>query len=191
MLQLINSNVFKTWRPRKALLWNLRIGFPRMDIACKQNNDYSHKGHDPQFGFSEMSWLRHQIIFFLCYWPLVRGIRRSPRNSPHKGQWLGALMFSLIYAWTSVWVNNGDAGDLRRHRCHFDVTVTVYLLRTGDDDPYTLIRPRLLRFVVNDQMTPWSRASTLMTLMLTLKFISIIIIIISISEANDNIFIRN
>ena len=40
--------------------------------------------------------------FFMLpgYWPFVRGIHRSPVNSPHKGQWRGALMFSLIYAWT-------------------------------------------------------------------------------------------
>ena len=30
--------------------------------------------------------------------PFVRGIHRWPVNSPHKGQWRGALMFSLICA---------------------------------------------------------------------------------------------
>ena len=35
---------------------------------------------------------------FPRYWPFVRGIHRSPVNSPHKGQWRGALMFSLICA---------------------------------------------------------------------------------------------
>ena len=30
------------------------------------------------------------------YWPFVRGIQRSPVNFPHKGQWRGALLFSLI-----------------------------------------------------------------------------------------------
>ena len=40
-----------------------------------------------------------------------------------KGQWRGALMFSLICAWTNSWVNNRDAGDLRRHRTHYDVIV--------------------------------------------------------------------
>ena len=30
------------------------------------------------------------------YWPFVRGIHRSQVNSPHNGQWRGALMFSLI-----------------------------------------------------------------------------------------------
>ena len=33
---------------------------------------------------------------FPRYWPFVRGIDRSPVNSPYKGQWCGALMFSLI-----------------------------------------------------------------------------------------------
>ena len=47
----------------------------------------------------------------------------SPVNSPHKGQWRGTLMFSLIYAWISDWVNNHVSGDLRRHRAHYDVNV--------------------------------------------------------------------
>ena len=58
---------------------------------------------------------------FPRYWPFVRGIHRSPVNSQHKGQCHGALMFSLIYAWTNGWVNNREAGDLRRHRAHYDV----------------------------------------------------------------------
>ena len=33
---------------------------------------------------------------FPHYWPFVREINRSPVISPHKGQWRGALMFSLI-----------------------------------------------------------------------------------------------
>ena len=48
---------------------------------------------------------------------------RSPVNSPHRGQWRGALMFSLICVWINAWVNNHEAGDLRHHRCHDDVTV--------------------------------------------------------------------
>ena len=57
------------------------------------------------------------------YWPFVRGIHRSPVNSPHKGQWRGALMVSLICAWINGWVNNREAGDLRHHCAHHDVTV--------------------------------------------------------------------
>ena len=65
--------------------------------------------------------------------PFVRGIHRSPVNSPHKGQWHGAFMFSLICAWINGWVNNSEPGDLRRHRAHYDVTVE-YL---GDSDLFT------------------------------------------------------
>ena len=53
---------------------------------------------------------------FPRYWPFVRRNNRSPLNSPHKGQWRRALIFSLICAWINDWVNNRDAGDLRRHR---------------------------------------------------------------------------
>ena len=58
---------------------------------------------------------------FPRYWPFLRGIHR-PRWI-HKGQWRGALMFSLICAWINGWVNNREAGDLRRYRAHYDVTV--------------------------------------------------------------------
>ena len=60
---------------------------------------------------------------FPRYWPFVRGIHRSPVNSPHKGQWRGALKVSLICPRKNGWVNNGEAGDLRRYRVHYDVIV--------------------------------------------------------------------
>ena len=60
---------------------------------------------------------------FPRYWPFVRGIHRSPVNSPHKGQWRRALMFSLICVWPNGWVNNRDADDLRCHRVDYDVIV--------------------------------------------------------------------
>ena len=44
---------------------------------------------------------------------------------PHRGQWRRALMFSLIYAWTNGWVNNRDAGGLRRHRPNYGVIVMI------------------------------------------------------------------
>ena len=70
--------------------------------------------------------LRDDVIkwkHFPRYWPFVWGIHRSPLNSPHKGQWRGALMLSLICTWTNGWVNNRDAGDFRRHRAYYDVTL--------------------------------------------------------------------
>ena len=43
---------------------------------------------------------------FPRYWPFARGIHRSPVKSPHKGQWRGALMFTLICVWINGCVNN-------------------------------------------------------------------------------------
>ena len=47
---------------------------------------------------------------FPRYWPSVRGIHRSPVNSPHKGQWRRALMFSLICAWINRWLSKQSRG---------------------------------------------------------------------------------
>ena len=58
---------------------------------------------------------------FPRYWSFVRGISRSPVNSPHKGQWRRALMFSLICVWIDSWINNRKAVDLIRYRAHYDV----------------------------------------------------------------------
>ena len=73
---------------------------------------------------------------------LWRGIHRSPVNSPHKDQWRGALMFSLICVWINGWVNNREAGDLRRYRAHYDVTVmgfVMWWLRTRVAHDFTTI----------------------------------------------------
>ena len=54
-------------------------------------------------------WFHDDIIkwnHFLRYWPFVWGTHRWPVNSSHKGQWRGALMFSLICAWIKGWVKN-------------------------------------------------------------------------------------
>ena len=60
---------------------------------------------------------------FPRYWLFVWIIHRSPVNSPHKGQWRGAFMFSLICVWIKGWVNNREAGDVRCYCAHYNVTV--------------------------------------------------------------------
>ena len=75
----------------------------------------------------------HQAIFWIHddvkwkhfprHWPYVWGIHQSTVNSPHKGQWRGALMFPLICTWMNAWVNNREAGDSRRLHAHNDVIV--------------------------------------------------------------------
>ena len=58
-------------------------------------------------------------------WSFLRGIRRSPVTSPHKGQWCGALMSSLICAWINGWVNTRVDGD---HRVIAIVTPSITFL---------------------------------------------------------------
>ena len=47
------------------------------------------------------------------------------RRIPLRGKGCGTSMFSLICAWTNGWANNRDAGDLRWHRAHYDVSVML------------------------------------------------------------------
>ena len=47
------------------------------------------------------AWWRHPMANFPLHWPFVRANHRSPVDTRYKGQWRGALMFSLIYAWIS------------------------------------------------------------------------------------------
>ena len=104
----------------------------RWAFLCSYNrrdNNPIIKHHHPQYTplkKVQYPWWRHQMETFPRYWPFVQGIHRSPVNSPHKGQWRGALGFSLICAWIDGWVNNREGGDLRRHRSHYDVIVMPY-----------------------------------------------------------------
>ena len=97
-------------------LYNIRLSPTTLKtIACGAINALGLHLNGP--------WWRHQMETFPRCWPFVRGIHRSPVNSPHKGQWHGALLFSLICAWINGWVNNRKTSDLGHHRTHYDATV--------------------------------------------------------------------
>ena len=65
-----------------------RFDDPLLSGLSVQSHPYNNPSHD------DVTKWKH----FPRYWPFVRGIHRSPVNSPHKGQWRRALMFSLIFA---------------------------------------------------------------------------------------------
>ena len=77
---------------------------------------------------SWQSWWRHQMEIFSASLAICAG------NSPVNGEFPAqrpvtrGLMFSFICAWINVWVNNREAGDLRRHRTHYDVTLMVMVM---------------------------------------------------------------
>ena len=101
-----------------------------------------HFPYCPKLRSSEADGSHDDVIkwkHFPRYWPFVREIHRSSVNFPHKGQWRGALMFSLICAWINGWVNNRDAGHLRRHRAHYDVTVMGESRSSGGDHRWSWV----------------------------------------------------
>ena len=109
---------------------------PDVVIAVKQRHNHVLFCHD-----DVIKWKR-----FPRYWSFVWGIHRSPVNSPHKGQWRGALMFFFICARLNAWVNNREAGDLRRHRAHY-----VVIVIRGPSRPPPLVSCQYFWFMI----FPW------------------------------------
>ena len=102
--------------PEKYSLTNVYIITVQKDLNTNT--------HFPHFQYRKagmMTWLNGNI--FHVTGPLWGESPGHPLDCPHKGQWLGALMFSLIGAWTNGSANSRDACDLRRHRTNYDVTV--------------------------------------------------------------------
>ena len=75
-----------------------------------------------------ISWWRNQMGTCSALLAICAGNSPVPVNSPHRGQWRGALMFPLICARKNGWVNNREAGDLRRNRTHYDVNVMIFAI---------------------------------------------------------------
>ena len=73
--------------------------------------------------------------YFPCYWPFVRGIHRSQVNSPHKGQWRGALIFSwsMSIQWWGWWFETPSrllwphCNVLRHYRGYFN---RIFLIKS-------------------------------------------------------------
>ena len=68
----------------------------------------------------QWTWWHHQMETFSALLAVCAG------NSPVTGEFPAqrpALMFSLICVWINGWVNNREAGHLKRYRAHYDVIV--------------------------------------------------------------------
>ena len=79
--------------------------------------DYFYPTSSISWPLMTWTWWHHQMETFSALLATCAG------NFLHKGQWREALVFSLICTWINGWVNNGEAGDLRHHGTHYDVTV--------------------------------------------------------------------
>ena len=123
------------------MYWTWNMGSSNTLIECAHLKDFKdficifHHNSTPALGilshyFKSIVTKHDDVIkwnHFPRYCPFVWGIHRSPVNSPHNGQWRGALIVSLICVWLNGCVNNREAGDLRRYRVHFDVIVMSWM----------------------------------------------------------------
>ena len=113
-VELTNRRYSGTWR--YELKYYIINSFPEEDVVViskvySPNTCYVH---------DMMTSSNGNISSLLA---ICAGNSPVPVIYPHKGQWRGAFMFSLICVWTNGWDNNREAGDLRRYRAHYDVIV--------------------------------------------------------------------
>ena len=100
----------------------MKASLTTVPVPTKQYRTYTDKSNRYAIN-CWYAWWRHQMEIFSALLALCAGNSPVPVNSPHKVQWRGALMFSLICARMNNWVNNREACDLRRHRGHYDAIV--------------------------------------------------------------------
>ena len=105
--------------------WNDVFAFSRWKYVNKRPLQKNHQRVGLKITRKCIAMLLGYVVCWTCLMMTSSNgnIFRVTGHSPYKGQWRGALMFSLICTLTNSWVNNRDAGDLRRHRAHYDVTV--------------------------------------------------------------------
>ena len=123
---------FTLWQKRvKIMVTGPTENKPNIRNCGFSSNDKFSKCYllNARLHVAHLSWAHDDVIRWKHlprYWPFVRGNHRSPVISPHKGQWGWALMLSLICVWINSWVNNREAGDLRRYCAHYDVIVMTW-----------------------------------------------------------------
>ena len=115
-------------------LQNATIVRMQVPMETRYSNEIASVRRETNCCVWPVAWWRHQMETFSALLALCAGNSPVPVNSPHKGQWRGALMFSVIYAWINDWVNDREAGDLRRQRGHYDVIVMrAFKLKLGQN----------------------------------------------------------
>ena len=76
----------------------------------------------PAFVFIS-SWWRHQMETLSALLAICAGNSPVTAEFPSQRPVTQSFDVFLLSTWTNGWVNNREAGDLRRHRAHYDVTV--------------------------------------------------------------------
>ena len=125
------TNMLRYWRHFKGLI-TICLG----GSHCNNPSDVLFAWGMSRERSSRKAWWRHQMEI-ISHWPFVREIHRSPVNSPHTSQWRVAFIIYLICAWINV--NYREAGYVRRHGAHYDVTVTSSRQSINDEGVVNVI----------------------------------------------------
>ena len=92
-----------------------------------QDNYPWHEFEDHKF----WDWGRifHQMEIFSAFLTICAGNSSVTGEVPtHRPVRWRFNVFSFICAWINGWVSNREAGDLRRHRAHYDINVMRWFL---------------------------------------------------------------
>ena len=92
-------------------IMNMSVQYVDHQCLCRPPCYTSHKYHD-----DVIKWKYFRVTGHLC--GEFTGPRWIPRTKASDAE-----MFSLICARINDWVNNGEAGDLRRYLAHYDLIV--------------------------------------------------------------------
>ena len=82
--------------------------------------------HQPWYWWTGPLWWRHQMETFSALLASCVGNSPVPGEFPTQRPVTRNFEFTLISARINGWVNNREAGDLRRHRIHYEVTVMCF-----------------------------------------------------------------
>ena len=151
----IRARIIKIVCLGKRKVWNLLISKQCWVITVQGLNVGHHlKSSDTivalrrfrcilfKVGLSQkQSWWRHQMETFSAL-PAI-----CARNSPVTGEFLAqrpvTRSFDVFFylRWINGYVNNGEAGDLRRHHIHYDVTVMIQFAHISAAVSVNSLRP--------------------------------------------------
>ena len=115
-------------------VWNYKYLVEIIAMITKDGNLNSvshHSNVQMCMGNDIVPWWRHQMEPYPVLLALCEGNPPVIGGFPHKGQWRGASMFSLICTRTYSWAYNRVVGDLRRHRAHYGITLLMNPQRNG------------------------------------------------------------
>ena len=73
-----------------------------------------------------IAWWRHQMETFSALLATCAGNSPITTHFPAQRRVTRSFdVFVLIFVWIKGWINNREAGDLRRYRAHYDVTIMI------------------------------------------------------------------